>query len=293
MDHRIAASALVRIASRGCPEYAIVRLPGRLTLRTQVCGLATKWLNSILFHRRPSSRDRLRYKASGVFIWLLKRAHLVFPSIPACFPRWTRRESVLPLQGVTVAKTAMEVRSEREAKPSGVLSADKLLGQGRLLLTTLSMTPLSVKTERIDRTILANLGVPLRAGMDSGKPLFRTGVLVRALACGSFSKSAAQPTTEPWHRNTSRADSAMAGREWRPIFEESGAFDLTKLNLPGAVGRPKLVRVFGFSVRVRSRIYCLCRSSRRSTFISLSRTPFELGLMTGRFPTNGTQLNWP
>ena len=26
----------------------------------------------------------------------------------------------------------------------------------------------------------------------------------------------------------------MAGKQWRPIFEESGVFDLTKLNLPGS-----------------------------------------------------------
>jgi len=132
------------------------------------------------------------------------------------------------------AKTAMVVRSEQEAKPSGIVLADKSVGRGRLLLTTLSSAPRSVKAERIVRTILANLRLSLKAGMDSGKPLLRTGVLVRALACGYFAIPAVHPATEPWRGNSFRAESAMAGKRWRPIFQESGVFDLTKLNLPGS-----------------------------------------------------------
>ena len=116
------------------------------------------------------------------------------------------------------AKTAMVIRSEGEAKPSGVVLAEMPVGRGRLLLTSLSSTPMSVKAERIDRTVLANLGIALKAGMDSGKPLLRTCVLVRALACGFFSIPSVQPASEPWHDNNFRTGSAMAGHEMATGF---------------------------------------------------------------------------
>jgi beta-galactosidase len=142
------------------------------------------------------------------------------------------------------AKTAMVIRSEREAKPSGVVLAEMAVGRGLLLLTTLSSTPSSVKAERIDRTILANLGVALKAGMDSGKPLLRTGDLVRALACGFFSIPSVPPATEPWRGNNFRAGSAMAGMDWRLVFQESGVFDVTKLNLPGLAQKTEVYLSF-------------------------------------------------
>ena len=62
------------------------------------------------------------------------------------------------------AKTAMVIRSEREAKPSGVVLAEKPVGRGRILLTTLPATSPSIKAERINRTVLANLGLALKEG---------------------------------------------------------------------------------------------------------------------------------
>jgi hypothetical protein len=128
------------------------------------------------------------------------------------------------------AKTAMVFRSEQEAKPSGVVLAEKQVGNGRILLTTLPAAPRTIKAERLPRSILANLGIQLKPGLDSGKPLLRTGILVRALACGYFVPSA-DASPEPWKNNAFRANTSMNGKEWRPVFQESGIFDLSKLDL--------------------------------------------------------------
>jgi len=132
------------------------------------------------------------------------------------------------------AKTAMVLRSERETKPSGVVLAEKSMGPGRLLLTTLPSQPHSIKAEKINRTILTNLGLPLKAGMDSGKPLLRTGVLVRVLACGYFPTSSTEAPQEPWRNNGFRTQDTIGGRKWQPVFQESGTFDLSQMNLSGS-----------------------------------------------------------
>jgi beta-galactosidase len=124
------------------------------------------------------------------------------------------------------AKTAMVLRSEREAKLSGVVLAEASVGSGRLLLTTLPSASRLVKGEAVSRTLLANLGVLLGPGMDSGKALLRTGLLVRALASGFFPVAsvidpAASPESDP-------------AKPWKPAFQESGTFDLTKLGLSGS-----------------------------------------------------------
>ena len=136
------------------------------------------------------------------------------------------------------AKTAMVIRSEREAKPSGVVLAEKAIGEGRLLITTLSPNPRSVKAERIDRIILQNLGLALNDGMDTGKPLLKTGVVVRVLACGYFPASSASDSAkdgapEFWHRATFQSGSIFLGHIWQPAFKESGVFDITHIGLAG------------------------------------------------------------
>ncbi|HEX3940727.1 MAG TPA: glycoside hydrolase family 2 TIM barrel-domain containing protein [Acidobacteriaceae bacterium] len=132
------------------------------------------------------------------------------------------------------AKTAMVLRSEREAKPSGVVLAEVRVGPGRIVLTTLSLAPRTIKAERVDRTVLANLGLALQAGMDSGKPLLKTGVLVRALACGFFPSQSPKIHPETAPANSFRAGAALSGKTWQPVFEEDGDFELTRLHLSGS-----------------------------------------------------------
>jgi Glycosyl hydrolases family 2, sugar binding domain/Glycosyl hydrolases family 2/Glycosyl hydrolases family 2, TIM barrel domain len=136
------------------------------------------------------------------------------------------------------AKTAMVIRSERESKPSGVVLAEKVVGGGRLLITTLSPNPRSIKAERINRVILQNLGLALNDGMDSGKPLLRTGVVVRVLACGYFPTSSASGSwknevPEICRGATFQSGSVLLGHKWQPVFKESGVFDITHIGLAG------------------------------------------------------------
>ena len=137
------------------------------------------------------------------------------------------------------AKTAMIFRSEQEAKPPGAVLAEKSIGSGRLLLTTLSSIPRSLKAERINRTVLENLGLTLKHGMDSGKPLLKTGALVRALVCGFFfptpaAGQAQSDASEAWQGNSFRTGAPMADKKWQPVFNESGVFGITEMNLTGS-----------------------------------------------------------
>jgi beta-galactosidase len=132
------------------------------------------------------------------------------------------------------AKTAMVLRSELEAKPSGVVLAEKSIGKGRLLLTTLSSIPASIKEENVVRQILANMGFQLQAGMDSGKPLLRTGQLVRALACGFFPAAKEDNPPNPAPGNASVPNTLTDSAQWQKIFNENGSFNIAGLGLQGS-----------------------------------------------------------
>jgi beta-galactosidase len=144
------------------------------------------------------------------------------------------------------AKTAMVFRSEQEAKPSGVVLAEKQVGKGRILLTTLPSAPRTIKAERLPRGVLANLGIQLQPGLDLGKPLLRTGILVRALASGYFVPGV-DTAPEPWKNNAFRANTPMNGKQWRPVFQESGTFDLSKLDLTDLSPKAELYLSFWVS----------------------------------------------
>ena len=111
---------------------------------------------------------------------------------------------------------------------------------GRLLVTTLPSAPRSIKAEKLDRTLLANLGVTLGTGMDAGKPLLKNGTLVRALAAGFFPvpnvpDGAKINAVNPAGGESIRATAEAApGKKWKPFFQENGLVDITKLGLSGA-----------------------------------------------------------
>jgi len=75
--------------------------------------------------------------------------------------------------------------------------------------------------------------------MDSGKPLLRTGQLVRTLACGFFPVGEDVETAKDFAEIANedskfRAGAAVAGKKWQPALQESGVFDVTRLNLSGS-----------------------------------------------------------
>jgi hypothetical protein len=180
--------------------------------------------------QRPSE-----FTSAGLGGTLIERSVVLLKDCDTDWMKWNGQPEY--------AKTVMVFRSEREAKPSGVVLAEMRAGSGRILLTTLPSAPKTIKAERIPRTILANLGVQLQSGMDVGKPLLKTGILVRALACGYFD-SGAETSSEPWKSNSFRANTTMNGKEWRPVFQESGIFDLNRLNLSGSFPKPEVYLSF-------------------------------------------------
>ncbi|MCW3088771.1 MAG: glycoside hydrolase family 2 [Sediminibacterium sp.] len=136
------------------------------------------------------------------------------------------------------AKTAMVLRSEYEAKPSGAVLIEKKTGNGRLIVTTLPAAPRLAKAEKAVRKILANIGTPLGPGSDVGKPLRKSGDIVRALFAGSFPVNSlqdgiAQNFIDPASGESIKTGTIVKARQWQPLFEESGLIDLSRLKLEG------------------------------------------------------------
>lgn len=136
------------------------------------------------------------------------------------------------------AKTAMVLRSELEAKPSGAALIMKKTGNGRLLVTTLPVAPRLIKAEKVVRKLLTNLGVPLGTGTDAGNPLLKTGDIVRTLACGSFpvnsiEEGALQNFVDPAKGEAIKANTMTEGKPWNLLYNESGLFDFNKVKWDG------------------------------------------------------------
>jgi hypothetical protein len=75
------------------------------------------------------------------------------------------------------AKTAMVLRSELEAKPSGAVLLVRPMGKGRLVVSTLPVAPRVDKAGKAVRMLLGNLGVALSDSSAAGKPLLKSGEL--------------------------------------------------------------------------------------------------------------------
>jgi beta-galactosidase len=136
------------------------------------------------------------------------------------------------------AKTGMVIRSEREAKPSGVALSERKIGSGRLLVTALPAAPRLAKAENAVRQLLANLGAPLGPGSDVGKPLRKTGDIIRALYIGCFpvasvQEGLAQNFIDPSSGEAIKNMATIQNKPWQPLFAENGQVDFSKLKMDG------------------------------------------------------------
>jgi hypothetical protein len=130
------------------------------------------------------------------------------------------------------AKTSMVVRSEREAKPSGAALVVFKQGQGRLLVCNLPADSALFKAQTLDRQILANLGVPLKAAVDVGGPFLRTGEMVRVLAAGRFEAATENHLGKP--NGNPKDNDELANKRWHiATADKSGVIDLRKQPLDG------------------------------------------------------------
>jgi beta-galactosidase len=134
------------------------------------------------------------------------------------------------------AKTAMVVRSENEAKPSGAALISVKEDKGQLFICNLPAASQVFKVQKLDRQILQNLGVPLKQPVDVGEPFLKTGQLVRTLACGRFESggdNAEKDFVDPAKGNDMRDDNEVKNKRWHMASADKGVFDLRKSPLDG------------------------------------------------------------
>ncbi len=134
------------------------------------------------------------------------------------------------------AKTAMVLRSELEAKPSGVALIGMKQGTGRLLVCNLPADSPLFKAQTLDRQILENLGIPLKPAVDVGGPFFKTGQMVRVLACGRFEttgENAEKNFVDPTKGGSMRENNEVQAKRWHVEASDKGVFDLRKQPLDG------------------------------------------------------------
>ena len=136
------------------------------------------------------------------------------------------------------AKTAMILRSELEAKPSGAVLVKLKTGGGTLLVTTLPAAPRLAKAEKANRALLSNMGIGLGAGSDAGKPLLKSGDIVRVLTCGSWpvdsiAEGAGKNFVDLSHREDIHMGGTTDGRPWALAYNENGILDLSQLKWKG------------------------------------------------------------
>ena len=137
------------------------------------------------------------------------------------------------------AKTGMVLRSELEAKPSGTVLLLKKIDKGRLIVSTLPVSPRLSKAEKAVRTIYSNLGIPLGSGADAGKPLLKSGEIVRTLVSGVFPitdipAGAKENAIDPLKGDSIKMNSKFGGKKWALLYNENGLMDLSKAKLDGA-----------------------------------------------------------
>jgi hypothetical protein len=135
-------------------------------------------------------------------------------------------------------KTAMILRSEREAKPSGVVMISRKTGGGTLLVTTLPAAPRLIEHEKTVRVILANMGVPLGAGRDAGKALRETGEIAQVLMCASFPVPTLEAGVEcrlidPAEGNRIRVEAKSADKPWKIVAAKDARIDFVRVPFSG------------------------------------------------------------
>ncbi|MES2463844.1 MAG: hypothetical protein V4671_25015, partial [Armatimonadota bacterium] len=141
--------------------------------------------------------------------------------------RWNRQPET--------TKTAMVLRTEREAKLSGAALVSRAVGKGRILVCSLPAAPQTSQATALNRTLLANLGIALGDGPAQRNVLDASGAVTRALAAGrmpvaSTEEGTAAAFVAPNSGASISVGAVVKDRTWTPVTtNEAGAFDLKPL----------------------------------------------------------------
>jgi hypothetical protein len=109
---------------------------------------------------------------------LIDKAQILLTANNVDWTTWNRQGEA--------TKTARVLRSEREAKPSGVALAEMKSGNGRIVVSNIPVAPQTSQAATLNRMLLANLGVALGEGAAQRNLLGTGGVLTGALAAGRY-----------------------------------------------------------------------------------------------------------
>lgn len=146
-----------------------------------------------------SEKSPSRVLEGGLSGPLLAKAKVLLAACDTDWTRWNRQPET--------TKTGMVLRSEREAKPSGVALAKVPVGGGTLIVCNLPLIPTDPSMAALYKRLLANLGVALGVGKGDVNFFDAEGTVERALALGWFESADFVPETV-------NLSSESHGRRW-------------------------------------------------------------------------------
>jgi beta-galactosidase len=162
---------------------------------------------------------------------LVARGSILLQAAPLDWQLWNHKGEDI--------KTACILRSQLEAKPSGVALLSVPVGKGHLVVCNLPSRPTIPKSKALIDSLLANLGVSISAKNVSTDVINVDGDLTGALVAGSFPVSSfdeglAASVIDPSSGPSIHAGAkAPQGRVWTVSQNNGTVFDFKKLKLPG------------------------------------------------------------
>ncbi|MFC0513035.1 glycoside hydrolase family 2 TIM barrel-domain containing protein [Mucilaginibacter angelicae] len=164
---------------------------------------------------------------------LVKQSKILLTANNTDWQKWNKQPEY--------AKTAMVLRSELEARPSGAAMIVYERGAGKLIVTTLPAAPKLIKGMRLVRKLLGNAGVALTEGTNGGV-LNTNGDITGVLYAGNFTAASADEAKKRVFIDPAAADEMKDGLEmhrkiWTSLHADKETFDLSMLD--GGTGGSK------------------------------------------------------
>lgn len=207
IDDTLASGGTVfvwRVSPESLPALNAV-LPDRLELTSRsASSLVPVKPDSLTMGLTPASlyfseKSPSHVLENGLAGPLIEKAKVLLAACDTDWTRWNRQPET--------TKTGMVLRSEREAKPSGVALAKVSIGKGTLIVCSLPVVPTDPQMAALYKRLLANLGVSLGASKGDANFFDAGGNVERALALGWFDSADFVPSP-------ATLNSENHGRRW-------------------------------------------------------------------------------
>lgn len=170
-----------------------------------------------LYFSEQSPAEVVTQGLSGPFV---ESGDILLQSCNTDWLRWNKQPEY--------AKTAMILRSEREAKPQGAVLVRSRTNGGEWLITTFPADSRLLKVQLAIRKILFNLGLPL-AEDNAAAAAINKGKVVHTLTAGPlYPPSGNQSTGNPVDFNRAagiKSETLIDGQSWTSAFSKNGLFN--------------------------------------------------------------------